>query len=98
MVFVRKAVVEDLPVIHDLIRDSFDAMTPHSWFSARFWKEQAESLISQELLPGKFEDLYLNSSNHNFWVAVNEADSKVVGCVGIKPGKSEKILELVRMG
>ena len=99
---VRRATTDDLVVIQQLIRDSFEAMVPHSVCLPSFWRGAADNLIKSELVYDRFSDIYLNpkSPENCFWVA-EDGFAKVIGCVGIKnPTKLEVYdeLELVRMG
>lgn len=108
-VAVRKATVEDLPAIHDLIVQSFEAMVPHSWFLwffPNYWRDAANGLITTELSKENFENVYFTNGNF-FWVAEaidKPQPFKVIGCIGIKildvPNNGENIpktAELVRM-
>lgn len=88
--------VQDLPCIHQLMRDSFDAMIPHSFCFPSFWRNAATELIQSELSVDSFESIYFDSGNC-FWVATK--DTNVIGCVAVKRVKDEprEDIELVRM-
>jgi N-acetylglutamate synthase-like GNAT family acetyltransferase len=97
---IRQATVDDLPTIHQLIRQSFEAMIPHSWFRPSFWRNAAESLITSELSSENFQHVYFSNDKDNcFWVAETDAIPKaVVGCIGAKREKTgDPTVELVRM-
>ena len=100
-VSVRLARVSDLPSIHNLIRESFLAMSPHSCLGDKFWLRSAENLIRDELNPKVFESTYLTSGGSGsscFWVAEESPGGVVVGCVGVKEcRKTPYSMELVRM-
>jgi N-acetylglutamate synthase-like GNAT family acetyltransferase len=105
---IRKASADDLPAIHALIMTSFEAMIPHSWFFASFWRNAATELITSELAPENFEKAYfIDEKDNYFWVAeaVTGKDSEgnyqaqIVGCVGVKRENADdqSQAELVRM-
>ena len=94
---VRIAKIGDLPVIHNLIRDSFAAMVP--FFDPGFpdntdvWVKQA---VEGDLNPSNFETIYISKPNSNYWVIENSESHEVCGCGAIKQS-SHYEAELVRM-
>lgn len=97
---VRIAALSDLPIIHNLIRDSFAAMDRHSCLGKALWLRAAEDLITSELSSGAFEATYLDKGvDRCFWVAEMADVGGVIGCVGMKrkTGKHSQDAELVRM-
>jgi N-acetylglutamate synthase-like GNAT family acetyltransferase len=100
---IRKANVNDLPFIHELIIESFEAMKEHSCFPVSFWRLSADKLIDNELHINNFNDIYFGSKfvDNCFWVAekICNRDISIVGCVGLKREniKDNSIVELVRM-
>lgn len=101
MIIIRQASIADLPAIHDLIRESYSAMIPHSYLLPSFWIASAEKTISTDLSQLNFESNYINNNKPDncFWVA-EATDSKiVVGCVGLKRENKDNMKEgeLVRM-
>ena len=95
---VRCATVNDLPAVHQLIRESFAAMAEHSCFGADFWARGADELISKELNATEFENEYFRKGpGTHFWVATSSSEG-VVGCIGLKHSSPESNeAELVRM-
>ncbi len=104
VVRVRKATAADLPSIHNLIRQSFAAMIPHSCLPSSIWHNGAHKLVTSELDPKNFETAYFNDQvNGNYFLVAEDTildtDAlEIVGCVGIKREDAEKnSMELVRM-
>lgn len=100
---IRKANLNDLPFIHKLIIESFEAMKEHSCFPISFWRSSANKLIDNELHKDNFNDVYFGSifKDNCFWIAekITNIDIEIVGCVGLKREniKDNSIVELVRM-
>lgn len=96
---VRAATKADLPMIHNIIRDSFLAMEEFSCLGKQFWLNGADKLIKTELHEDNFETIYFDKTNDNhFWVIENTANGNIIGCVGLKRLRNEDKAELVRMG
>lgn len=99
-VVIRRARLEDLPHIHNLIRESFLAMLD---YLSRDMEQEivrwAEQVIAGDLSPSSFGATYLSSTpgSSAFWVAELPGIG-VCGCVGLKriPGHRDDA-ELVRM-
>ena len=78
---VRIAKIGDLPVIHNLIRDSFAAMVP--FYDPGFphstdeWVKQA---IDGDLNPDNFDSIYISKPNSYYWVIENSESHEVCGC------------------
>jgi N-acetylglutamate synthase-like GNAT family acetyltransferase len=103
-VLVRRATIEDLTTVHQLIRDSFVAMAEHPSLLMRLmmggtgeqtWLKMANAAIEKELTEQTFELAY--SGQNCFWVAVDSDSQRVVGCVGLKREGESSSAELVRM-
>jgi succinylglutamate desuccinylase/N-acetylglutamate synthase-like GNAT family acetyltransferase len=97
---IRSATSADLPSIHNLIQQSFDAMVDHYGEDARQrMQSQAEDLINKAFTEEAFHSQYFSSQDSHFWVATSAEDStegEVLGCVGLQKVNSEEG-ELVRM-
>jgi N-acetylglutamate synthase-like GNAT family acetyltransferase len=94
---VRLATAADLPKIHDLIRESFDALNDHvAGLEDLFRRQAAEFIENGDLTPTAFEREYLSTPERTaFWVAVHP-ELGVIGCTGLKR-LNEEDAELVRM-
>jgi len=101
---IREARLEDLPSVHQLIRDSFKAMYNHSYLPHSIWDNAASNMIDNELSSGQFIGTYFNKKDYPdncFWVAERIGKTQpplVLGCVGFKrKAETSKDGELVRM-
>lgn len=94
---VRRAVISDLPAIHQLIKDSFNALNDYvpPEMHPRIIKA-AESLCETELSPADFEKTYFSSVGTTFLVVEETACAEVHGCMAVKR-ITHDMAELVRM-
>jgi GNAT superfamily N-acetyltransferase len=85
-ILIRPPVAEDLPAIHDLLRQSYAAMADHYPDQKERFVLSAETAIqSGDLEAAHFLAEYVTSakSTSRFWVAC-DSELGVVGCVGLK--------------
>ena len=93
---IRRAILDDLPFIHLLIKESYNAMNDHNPELHVMWASGAQKAIDEgDLKESNFSTEYLSRPTQNgFWVACN--NDMIVGCVGLKRNQSDDG-ELVRM-
>ena len=93
---IRQARLNDLPSIHNLIRQSYLAMLDHTGEEMRErWEKGADDSINGDLSAEKFEMTYMTNYGNNFFVAETE-DDQIAGCVAIKRSSQDEA-ELIRM-
>ncbi len=97
-VAIRGATIADLPSIHQLIRESFEALNdfhPTNQIIKAFTESNIKDVVDHELQDGPFQQMYFSSPDNYFWVA-EHTEQGIVGCVAIKRFNNEES-ELVRM-
>ena len=94
---IRQVKINDLPYIHDLIRQSYLAMIDHAGEESKEkWLSGAEDSIKNDLSEENFASIYTLNYGCNFFVATLPDDDKPIGCVALKRHSQDEA-ELCRM-